>query len=208
MTIAIHRGIRWFLGFILFTQLTACSNHYQNGFAVGHGSRSGMISAGIVDRRVEGDGSPIRSASSLLSRKSALSDVSGELDRGDLDLLLADPARFHFAEEERAELRARLERDYVLIGQLATAPVDEERRWAVLIVIPLGYSFITFAFPVSYGRDDAVPHASLELRVVDLRAGEVLGEFVEVYRKQSRGGSVEEKKLEHALSVMKIGAGR
>jgi hypothetical protein len=189
--------------------VTACG-HYRTALPVPEPLR-GQVRAdlavgAIVDRHSGGTagGEIAGGATRSLVERAQGTDVSGQLTDGELALLLSAPSDLAMRAGELSQLRERLGRRYVLVGERGSQPVNHVLFWDALIVIPAPYVTVWFTIPIPVSREPGVPHATRVLRVIDLAEAAIVAESYELLRDRPDEGEFSAGQVRAGLRALEI----
>ena len=188
----------------------ACASHYRNAIPLSDAQLpevlTGLAIAGTLENRRAVVPKPLRvgEATARLAAGVGVRDLSSTVATEELQLLLAAPAQLRLRRDELADLRQRLGCRYIVAAELAEVPVRWQKRWVMEMIVPVGYTIVVFPIPITYSHKYGIPHTSLEVRVVDLEGGEIVGESYEVLRSESLEGSLGGREVQRALDAIRL----
>lgn len=194
---------------LLVLNCSACSFGYRAGIPVAEELHAplaqSIAAAGILDRRNGGQAAgALPDGADRIARALGIEDASDRISPEDLAVLEATPAALQVHADRLRSLQERLGKRYLVSGTAGIGSVDVEKRWVILVVIPIGYSVVSIPIPVTYGEETDQPRAALTMRVVDLQEAEIVGTSVDVQVNEVEKGDFDAGSVKQALKTLEL----
>lgn len=161
---------------------SGCFVPYRTGYLVEAGTQSrwsgDLSAAGVLHVGPGGESQLVPGAAEAIAAELDIQHVGTQLTPEDLAVLNAPPEELGRHREQLTDIYDRVGSRYLIAGMVASDTSDMNKRWVIMVLIPLFVTILTLPIPVTYDEKFGDERKVMTLRVVDLESARVVAAAV------------------------------
>ena len=161
---------------------SGCFVPYRTGYLVEQGMQSrwsgDLSAAGVLHVGSDGTQQLVPGAAEAIAGELEIPHVGGQLSADDLAILNAPPEEIGRHQEALTDIYDRVGARFVIAGMVASDTSDMNKRWVIMVLIPLVVTILVLPLPVTYDEKFGDEREVMTLRVVDLETARIVATAV------------------------------